>query len=289
MPVHPENLIRDAQHSLLQWSKYVGTLDAPAETAKRRLGMCMEALERWAFFYPEYRSSFVTLWNQGKPATGSAEITASYFGEGRVRGKYRLERDALSIQGHRGPAPTVGETSHDQILDPGEASRRVMSLRPILAEKFEGHYESTPAERAAIRGTVLAAIWTSRATSDPQMRNAIAEQLRLLRTLCDEEAKNLAKRKRWRLLMFLSPVVLGLATLATHLSVLAITGSSRSAQHASEALLGAAVVLFFAAIFTRKKFERAIASARLAQSISVELLAFADGSQPLTPASRPDD
>ena len=88
IPRHPEALIAECQRMVglplfsRTWFNPIG------ESARGRFRACLSGLERWAFFYSEYRGDYVNLWNQTASLFKVGMISPDHFQLVEVRRKY---------------------------------------------------------------------------------------------------------------------------------------------------------------------------------------------------------
>jgi serine/threonine protein kinase/alpha-tubulin suppressor-like RCC1 family protein len=94
LPVHPDSLIADCQRLLS--SEVFGNANPVSELLTRnirescrsRFTTCLLKLEKWAYFYPEYRGDFVNLWNQSAGTLKQERVDASHFEKPGIKEKY---------------------------------------------------------------------------------------------------------------------------------------------------------------------------------------------------------
>jgi len=107
VPQHPEALIAECRRLFCQdgfsalgrrgFSKKgvlakvfgLSMFDPFADQLRARYQTCLLALERWAYFYPEYRGDFINLWNQIASVFNVSLVDPGHFESAEVRAKYQ--------------------------------------------------------------------------------------------------------------------------------------------------------------------------------------------------------
>ena len=79
LPTHPDLLITDCRR-VIAFQFFL--------SFRARFWTCLIALEKWAYFYPEYRGDFISLWNQSAVPLKHQAIGPDYFEQSILRQKY---------------------------------------------------------------------------------------------------------------------------------------------------------------------------------------------------------
>lgn len=92
MPRHPDVLISECQRLMSSQffspSKWLITWQPTATALQRRFQTCLSMLEKWAYYYPEYRRNFVNLWNETATIFDVRAIDVGYFLRDSIRHRY---------------------------------------------------------------------------------------------------------------------------------------------------------------------------------------------------------
>jgi serine/threonine protein kinase len=91
LPRHPQNIVAECQrlYASNAWGdRLFGKPTDSARQVARRFGQLIGDLQMWAFFYPQYRSHFVNLWNQTARERRVEAIDREYFQRDDIRQLY---------------------------------------------------------------------------------------------------------------------------------------------------------------------------------------------------------
>jgi serine/threonine protein kinase len=87
-PHHPDNLIAECQRVAARITEVFSGKTHVREEFYARFRSCLMGLEKWAYYYPFYRSDFINLWNQAAEKCSTELIDAKYFQKKDIVAKY---------------------------------------------------------------------------------------------------------------------------------------------------------------------------------------------------------
>lgn len=114
VPSHPDTLVSECLR-LITSSEFTNRFPGTKRRSfHSRFKGCLMKLEKWAFYYIEYRGDFVNLWNQSAAVFKEATIDASYFNQSPLRQKYPFFPSSTQYGGQFDEHPKTSEASQTQ-------------------------------------------------------------------------------------------------------------------------------------------------------------------------------
>ena len=144
IPVHPDSLVADCQRLLSsdQFTNKLLGFGSVARASQSRFTTSLLKLEKWAYFYPEYRGDFVNLWNQSAGELKQERIDASHFEKPGIKQKYpppaRSQGEAvLRVPPQSFPPPRSSPPAANLPSVAGEAVQKAKTVVAAAMEQFK--------------------------------------------------------------------------------------------------------------------------------------------------------
>ncbi len=142
IPLNPDNLISECQRldnlgfvTKEAWfSVQIGKFPNKKQALNRFI-TCLTNLEKWAFFYPEYRSHFINLWNASAELQNKQVIDQSFFISSVISSKYIIATSNQVI--------LPQSSNKNNTLSSLDIPKNYKSQNPIIVTNPESAYQNT--------------------------------------------------------------------------------------------------------------------------------------------------